>query len=171
MAMRQLQSELLDVLSMGKDDQKNIIKRLDKIIRISGIGSIEKWRNSTNNKSNSFLHELVERELSDVICFVVKEHKLNINIKRESDGWTPLQLASKKQNSEMCNLLKKIGASKVETADILERPMENQQAMNIVWLDLEMTCIENPEILECAVIITDKNLNELIRRKSFFILL
>ena len=38
--------------------------------------------------------------------------------------------------------------------------------MNIVWIDLEMTSIENPEILECAVIITDKDLRELERGKS-----
>jgi oligoribonuclease (3'-5' exoribonuclease) len=40
------------------------------------------------------------------------------------------------------------------------------KALNIVWMDLEMTSIENPEILECAVIITDKNLVELEKSKS-----
>lgn len=31
---------------------------------------------------------------------------------------------------------------------------------NMIWLDLELTSLDDPEILECTVIITDKSLTE-----------
>jgi hypothetical protein len=71
----------------------------------------------------------------------------------------------------MCDLLQELGATETMTEDVSKwSPDEDRErAMNIVWVDLEMTSIENPQILECAVIITDKDLKELERGKSFFI--
>jgi hypothetical protein len=36
----------------------------------------------------------------------------------------------------------------------------------MIWLDLELTDLEDPEVLECMVIITDKDLNEVRRVKE-----
>jgi hypothetical protein len=104
--------------------------------------------------------------LPDVVDYVIKNYDFDINIRRESDGSTPFQLAFDNQNSKMCDFLKGLGAD--ETLDDgLKWPPEKykEYAMNIVWLDLEMTSLENPEILECAVIITDKNLKKLAKSK------
>ncbi len=162
MSMKQLQTELIQLLLLGKDNQRSIIKRLDELIIKYGMLKIQSWRNFSNRKKNTLLHELVEMELLDVVRHFLKKNKFNINIKRESDGITPFQLAIQNQNIEMCNLLKQFGADQIETEDAKNK--ENK--MNIVWLDLEMTSLEDPEILECAVIITDKDLNELERCKS-----
>jgi ankyrin repeat protein len=165
MAMNQLQTDLLNLLSLGKENQNKIIKRLDQLIRENGTKLILKWRNLTNNTKNTLLHELVERELPDVIRFVMTDHKLDINIQRGSDGLTPFQLASKNQNSEMCSLLKELGAEEILTEDVSKWLSEEDKlkSMNIAWVDLEMTSIEDPVIMECAIIITDKDLNELDR--------
>jgi len=160
--MKQLQTELIQLLLLGKDNQRSIIKRLDELIITYGMLKIQSWRNFSNRKKNTLLHELVEMELLDVVRHFLKTNKFNINIRRESDGITPFQLAIQNQNIEMCNLLKQFGADQIETEDAKNK--ENK--MNIVWLDLEMTSLEDPEILECAVIITDKDLNELERCKS-----
>jgi hypothetical protein len=170
--MNQLQPELLKLLLMGKTNETNIIKRLDDLYRRFGCLQIEKWRHMTNNK-NSLLHELVEKEMLEVVRHIVLEQHFDINIRRDSDGLTPLQLASENDNSEMCDLLKELGAKDIQTEDVSQwSPDEDREkSLNIVWLDLEMTSIEDPEILECAVIITDKDLNELAAGTSFFIFL
>jgi hypothetical protein len=168
--MNQLQPELLKILSISKTNQNSIIVRLDDLFRKFGTYNIEKWRNMSNKK-NSLLHELVEKDMPDVIRHIIQEHKLDINIRRDSDGVTPFQLASKNEDSDMCDVLKELGAAEIQTEDVSKwSPDEDREkAMNIVWVDLEMTSIEDPQILECAVIITDKDLNELEKGKSSFI--
>ncbi len=170
MSMNQLQPELLKILSISKTNQNSIIVRLDDLFRKFGTYNIEKWRNMSNKK-NSLLHELVEKDMPDVIRHIIQEHKLDINIRRDSDGVTPFQLASKNEDSDMCDVLKELGAAEIQTEDVSKwSPDEDREkAMNIVWVDLEMTSIEDPQILECAVIITDKDLNELEKGKSSFI--
>ncbi|CAF1593294.1 unnamed protein product [Rotaria sp. Silwood1] len=165
MAMDQLNRELLKLLSLGNANQNSIIKRFDEVAKKFGTYSLVKWRDLSNNKKNSLLHELVDRKLPDVLHHVVRNYELDINIRRGSDGLTPLQLASLNKDQLMCNLLKQLGASEIETEDVSRwlSDEDKEKSMNIVWIDLEMTSIEEPEILECAVIITDKDLRELDR--------
>ena len=40
---------------------------------------------------------------------------------------------------------------------------DKEKNTRIVWIDLEFTCIEDPDIMEFAVIITDKHLVEIDR--------
>jgi hypothetical protein len=54
-----------------------------------------------------------------------------------------------------------------ETSEQFSRNKSNDQFLNIVWIDLEFTSFENPQILECAVIITDKDLHEIQRSKIY----
>ena len=169
MASNYLNSDLLKILTI-RNDQKNIIKQLTEVFREHGTRGIEAWHNPTDGKKNRLLHELVERDLPDVIHFVMKEYKLDINIRRDSDGHTPFQVASDKKNFKMCNLLRELGAETVEVVDCSKlqavEKEEKERSMNMVWIDLEFTSVEDPKILECAVIITDKNLNELAQSKS-----
>lgn len=118
MSMKQLQSELLKLVSLGKKNQNSIMQQLDKVITDYGYFKVKKWRNLTNSKKNSLLHELVERDLLDVIRYVVTTYNYDINIRRESDGYTPYQLASEKQNSEICDALEDLGADIMITVDV-----------------------------------------------------
>jgi ankyrin repeat protein len=168
--MQQLQTELLQLLLLGKENQKAIIRRLDQLIIDFGMTKIKSWRNFSNKKKNTLLHELVEMELIDVVRHFLTKYKFNVTIKRGLDGITPFQLAYQNQSMEMCHLLKKFGGDQMPTEDDDASSMEadKEKKMNIVWLDLEMTSLDDPQILECAVIITDKDLNELERCKSSF---
>jgi hypothetical protein len=58
--MNQLQTELIKVLSIDKENQNKIINRLDKIIVNFGRLNIIRWRNSLNDEKNTLLHELCE---------------------------------------------------------------------------------------------------------------
>ncbi len=60
MSMNQLQTELIKVLSIDKENQNKIINRLDKIIVNFGRLNIIRWRNSLNDEKNTLLHELCE---------------------------------------------------------------------------------------------------------------
>jgi hypothetical protein len=77
-------------------------------------------------------------------------------------------LAIQNKSAEISTVLKELGADDILTEDVGAWLSDDDKgkALNIVWMDLEMTSIENPEILECAVIITDKNLVELEKSKS-----
>jgi hypothetical protein len=164
--MNQLNGELLKLFTLGKMNQQKIIERLDDLFVKFGTFKIEKWRN-LSNKKNTLLHELVERDLSDIIRHVVQNYQVDINIQRDTDQLTPFQLALENNNTEMCSLLKELGAEEILNVDVAKLLLDEDRgkSMNIAWVDLEMTSIENPEILECAVIITDKDLRELERGK------
>ncbi|CAF4185820.1 unnamed protein product, partial [Adineta steineri] len=166
MSMQQLNDEIEKLFRISNKHQDSFIKRLDDLYRKFGTVSMEKWRNRTNNKNNSLLHELVEKDMPDVIEHVIREYKFDINIRRDKDGVTPLDLASVNENSNICDLLERLGATNVQREDVSKwsSDEEKEKSMNIVWLDLEMTSIEDPHILECAVIITDKHLRELTRQ-------
>ncbi len=73
----------------------------------------------------------------------------------------------------MSNQLKKLGTIEAQMADVARwsANADKEKDSNIVWLDLEMTSLKDPEILECAIIITDKDLNELVRSKLSIILI
>lgn len=167
MSMGELQADLLKFLSAGRTDQKAIIERLGRFYSEYGSKMIQKWRNASNKK-NSLLHEFVEREMSDVIQYLILDREFDKNIRRDSDGLTPFQLAQKNRSSSIVKVLLELGVEQIETDDVGSWMSDDggEKAMNIVWMDLEMTSIEDPEILECAVIITDKNLVELEKRKS-----
>ncbi|CAF1645437.1 unnamed protein product [Rotaria magnacalcarata] len=157
--MDQLNRALLKLLELGKNKQNSMIKRLDDAARDFGFINLTKWRNVSNDTKNSLVHELVERNLHEVIYHAITVLKLDINVRRGSDGLTPLQIATNAGDHQMCDLLKQLGASKVQSEDASSflSDEDREKSMNIVWLDLEMTSIVEPEILECAVIITDKN--------------
>jgi ankyrin repeat protein len=169
MSINQLQTELLKVLGLGKSNQHSIIKRLDRLYEDFGGLNMQKWRYASN-KSNSLLHELVDKEMPDVIRHLVEVRKFDINVRRGSDGLTPLQLAIKNDNSEVSAVLVDLGAVDIQTEDVSTwlSDEDKTKAMNIVWMDLEMTSLEDPEIMECAIIITDKDLHKLDEGKLYF---
>ncbi|CAF0740666.1 unnamed protein product [Adineta ricciae] len=150
-------------LAANHRDQDKFVRMLTEILREFGRATLEKWYDNKTPKKNSLLHELVEYEMTDAIRLVVTDYKFNINIKRVSDWLTPCELAAKSEKGEICDLLVELGATvaRAEGSSTWRSDDEKLNSMNIIWLDLEMTSLEAPEIMECAVIITDPNLNPL----------
>ncbi|CAF3940248.1 unnamed protein product [Adineta steineri] len=162
MSLTQLNRELLKLSLLDKNDQDSFINQLDDLFRKFGIYNIEKWRN-LSNKNNTLLHEFVEKDLPFAIRHVINKYTFDINVRRDTDGRTLFQLALDQKNKKMHNFLKELAADKISQIDVSKRQNDEdrKKSTNIVWVDLEMTSIDDPEILECAVIITDKDLNEL----------
>lgn len=98
------------------------------------------------------------------MSYLYKTYHFDLNVKRRNDGCTPLHLAAWHKKPDMFSLLLGLEADpKVknhygESCEELVAHREKLQRM--VWLDLELTELEDPEILECTVIITDKDLTE-----------
>ena len=162
MSINQVGIELLNVLKMKGRDPKDINQRVDEIYRRYGFENIERWRNQSNKK-NTFLHELVEAKMAETIQHIVTVHKFPINTERNQDRLTAYGLAIQNNYKEVCKVMEDLGAEEIETVDVNQwsADEDKEKSMNMVWVDLEMTSIEDPKILECAVIITDKDLKEL----------
>ena len=167
MSTETLDDEIQSMLEQLDDDQSTLINQLDKLVQKFGIESVQNWRNIRNKSKNALIHELVERNLTDVVRHTVSQYYLNTHIHRESDGKNPIQLAQLESSEEMLNLLDELENNPDEYNDTNddEIDVKNCNKLNMVWLDLEMTSLEDPKIMECAVIITDKYLNELARGK------
>ncbi|CAF2786733.1 unnamed protein product [Rotaria sp. Silwood2] len=165
MSMQKLTKEL-EKLFIPTYSESTITELLDNLIKRYGVLQIEAWRNMSDGSKNTLLHELVQRQYFDVIRYIVPKFNLNISITRETDNVTPFELAHSLQDWRMCNLLLEFGYDKTstDTYDHYAMKKQKEKMMNIVWMDLEFTSFDNPEILECAVIITDKDLNELERK-------
>jgi hypothetical protein len=169
MSMKDLNKKLEKTLK-SQSSQSTIIKRLDEIIEEFGIGQVNAWRNLSNNTKNTLLHELVDKKYVDVVRHVISKYNLRIFFKRELDGLTPLELARSNQDWKMFDLLIEFGDDKTlnETYEQFANKKQKDKMMNIIWIDLEFTSFRSPKILECAVIITDKELNE-IERSNIYI--
>ncbi|CAF3124557.1 unnamed protein product [Rotaria sp. Silwood2] len=164
MTLNTVKNKIEEILSQNDENQSVIINRLDKVIQEAGIDAIAAWRNLKNKTGNTLIHELVEKNCPDVVQYLVNKYKLDVNVRRESDDKTPLDLAQSKDDEEMVNILDDLNCNmmqEISNDDVSD--VDPRKRMNLVWLDLEMTSIEDPKIMECAVIITDKHLNELER--------
>ena len=143
-------------------------EEFDKIFEEFQPRLVNAWRNLSNGTKNTLLHELVEHNCLDVVRHLISKYQLRTFFKRESDGLTPLQLAHEKNYSQMKDLLMEFTDDKTSN-EINEQSLtkeEKEKMMNIVWMDLEFSSFENPQILECAVIITDKDLQQIERSKT-----
>jgi ankyrin repeat protein len=104
------------------------------------------------------------------VSHLVQTHGFNVNSQRPSDGSTPLHLAASFKQKDMLSLLIGLGSDPTIENHVNENCVEiilaRERAQNMIWLDLELTDLEDPEVLECTVIITDKDLNEVRRVKE-----
>ena len=166
--MQQLQTDLSKILRTGRENEKKAIPQLELAVSSHGTNAVNRWRNSSDPKQNGLLHELVERGWTDALIHLLERFRLDVNARRSSDGMTPLQLATEQRDEALCDALKRFGANDVLTEDVSKwfSEEEKEKLLNIAWVDLEMTSLEDPEIIECAVIITDKNLKPIERGKS-----
>ncbi|CAF0766337.1 unnamed protein product [Adineta steineri] len=155
------------LLSMKSTDEQAIIEALDQLVKDFGVDEVQRWYQPQSKHKNLLIHEFVRMGLMKTIEHAVKDLGFNINAKRESDGNTSLHLARWYKKPDVSELFQILGADitivnnygeVVEGLDQLKEKM-----MNIIWLDTELKSLDDPHILECAVIITDKHLKELER--------
>lgn len=167
MSMREFQSNILELLKYRRE-QKTMITDLRVLQQMYDVNIFKRWYNSTDVKGHRLIHELVSQQLDEVLDYALNASLLDIEARRDNDGLTALQLAEKRGYQEIKDILIKHNASTTaERVDPHEWSLDHDREaeLNIVWMDLEMTALEEPEILECAIIITDKNLVMLASRK------
>ena len=163
MSEKTLHHEMEKLLSQEEDSSESMIDKFKELIQKYGIEGIKEWRNLADKTKNTIIHELADKNCIGIIQYLVCECHFDVNIHRESDGKTPLELAQQKGLHDMICLLEDLSQNKMflPTPDEDASEPDYRRKLNIVWIDLEMTSIEDPKIMECAVIITDKYLKSL----------
>eukprot|EP01127_Copromyxa_protea_P015609 TRINITY_DN4513_c0_g1_i7.p1 TRINITY_DN4513_c0_g1~~TRINITY_DN4513_c0_g1_i7.p1 ORF type:complete len:162 (-),score=26.94 TRINITY_DN4513_c0_g1_i7:599-1084(-) len=150
------------VLATTKKSGKELVEALSQLVTDYGATAVGEWRSNSQNK-DSIMHIFVRLGLLEGVSYLVGQG-LDINAQRTEDGCTPLHLAAWFKRSDMISLLLGLGADPSiknkynENCEELILMREKQQ--NMIWLDLELTSLDDPEVLECTVIITDKDLVE-----------
>lgn len=156
-----IESAISDLRKRPRDQAK---AALDLLVADYGVEAAKEWRGSTKH-AHTLLHELVYKP--EAIEHAVAGLGFDMNLSRSSDGCTPMHLAVWQKQYETLEVLRKLGADSTiknkygETVTELIRVRDS--CSNIVWLDLELASLDDPTILECAVIITNAQLEELGR--------
>lgn len=147
------------------------IDELRKIIEVHGKDVVESWCDESNKHKHKVIHILVSRNYAKAVR-VAAELEFNLNVQRESDLCTPLHLAMFYRKKHVIETLVALGVDqtlKNRYGEACDEKYQNfvTSYQNIIWLDLELTAghydAEDGRILEVAVIVTDKDLNELDR--------
>lgn len=153
-------------------DEEQWLAALPALVAVEGIEKISQWRDNTKHKHH-LIHVATAKDFAHVLQFL-SDTGFDLNVQRDSDQCTALHLAIFYKKPLTANLLKKLGVDTTlqnsygESCDAkYEKLAETMQ--NIIWLDLELTSgfydASPARILEAAIIITDKDLNELGRGK------
>jgi len=118
------------------------------------------------------IHFAVSKNYADVVKQMVSKHGFDVNTPRDGDLCTPMHLAMWSKKGDVIETLSGLGAD-LTLKNIYGEACDNDYAAfidsknNIIWLDLELTHaprrVDVGEILEAAVIVTDKDLKELGR--------
>jgi ankyrin repeat protein len=143
-----LNDHIQSLLTMTIDNEQVIIATLDNLVKDFGVEEVQRRCVPQSRHKNLLIHEFVRLGLLKTIEHAANELGFNINVKRESDGNTPLHLAYWYRKPNIGELLKKLQANMTiannygESVNDLERTRENM--MNIVWLD-------TGQIYQCSV--------------------
>ncbi len=124
---------------MSIDDEQAIIGTLDNLVKDFGVEEVQRCCVPESRQKNLLIHEFVRLGLQKTIEHAANELGFDINVKRESDGNTPLHLAYWYQKLNIVELLKKLQADMTiinnygESVNDTEQKRKNM--MNIIWLD------------------------------------
>lgn len=154
------------------EQTENLIPALDELIATHGRDVVHSWRLNNKHK-HALVHELVRRKKGEALRHVVDTYKFDINIARSSDQCTPLHLSAWTKQPDLMKLLLELGADPTlknkygeDSSELIEI---TKKMDNMAWLDLELTHLPKDgncedSILECALVITTKNFEELARK-------
>ena len=179
----EFEQRLLALFQTKATDEDPIIETLDKLVQEFGRDKVQQWFQGQSKNQNHLIHEFVRVGWGKTLEHAVKDLGFDMNVQRQYDKNTALHLAKWYKRPEMAELLLRLGADPTIKNKYDEAPEGldelKEQMANIIWLDtgscrsfrhrafhlfrLELTSLDDPHILECAVIITDKNLKELER--------
>lgn len=151
-------------------DEEQWLSALPVLVASEGVDKISQWRDATKHK-HRLVHVATVKDYTRVLELLLAAG-FDLNAQRDSDQCTALHLAIFYKKPRTASLLKKLGVDTTlqnsygESCDAkYEKLAETMQ--NIIWLDLELTSgfydSTPARILEAAIIITDKDLNELGR--------
>jgi ankyrin repeat protein len=135
-----LNDRIHSLLAMTINDEQAIIATLDTLVKDFGVDEVQQCGVLQGKHKNLLMHEFVRLGLLKTIEHATNELGFNINVKRASDGNTPIHLAYWYGKSNVCELLKKLQADMTilnkyeESANDMERTKENMA--NIIWLDM-----------------------------------
>lgn len=139
--------------------------RLSSILVKHGVQTVNEWRAVGTKHEHALVHILTCKNRPDLMKTMATQGA-NINIQRNSDGNTPLHLAIWMKHEELQETLKSLGASLTMKNKYGESPddkmrQEMAKMQRIIWLDSEWTSLDNPELLEVAIVITEGDLREI----------
>ena|SRR3990167_1823046 len=164
---------LVQLFKSGSD-LSEVDCRIEELINKYSLSELENWRTESRYE-NSILHEAVLVKKTELLTLLVKKHNFNIDVRRGWDEGTVLHLAFWLKNQEVIDHLFTLGADpslkNTKGEDYYDFVDRLENALNIIWMDLEFDALpettftthKKPVILECAVVITDRDLNELAR--------
>eukprot|EP00808_Paulinella_micropora_P031557 g7793.t1 len=164
---REAGDELRAMLAQYRKTPAELCQALDSLILRVGAEQMQRWTDQTKHQ-HLLVHLLTIKGQAEALRHVVCTYNFDINVQRASDLSTVAHLSKWYRRETVFAALQELGADMNlrnkygETPNQLEEVMEKMK--NIVWLDLELTSLDDPEVMECAVIITDKDLNEIARR-------
>lgn len=165
-----------DMLALLALDEQSLVEELSKLINVHGKDAIEAWKDGRSKHKHRLVHVAASKNMARLLE-TLQGLGFDINTQRDSDSCTPLHLALFYKKPKAIKTLHKLGADitiKNSYGEDCSKKYETFVASfdNIIWLDLEMTngFYGGPgaKILEAAIIITDKDLNELDRGQWVF---
>eukprot|EP00927_Polykrikos_kofoidii_P004836 TRINITY_DN11907_c0_g1_i1.p1 TRINITY_DN11907_c0_g1~~TRINITY_DN11907_c0_g1_i1.p1 ORF type:complete len:413 (+),score=61.21 TRINITY_DN11907_c0_g1_i1:55-1293(+) len=168
------------------DNSPAFIEATKEWVARFGKHAVEQWRESKSKHRHSLVHLAAAKDLTDYLRFLGSEPlNFNVNVPRQSDGCTPLHVAVWYKKLQAANVLSyELNADVTVKNNYGEDCSADYQKLvdsyqNLIFLDLEMSASfynwaardppdtseanSPPRILEAAVIVTDKDLNELGR--------
>eukprot|EP00919_Chromeraceae_sp_WS-2016_P025255 GHVR01059716.1.p1 GENE.GHVR01059716.1~~GHVR01059716.1.p1 ORF type:complete len:190 (+),score=43.65 GHVR01059716.1:40-570(+) len=142
-------------------DEDEIIKQFKEIEIENDINIFKNWR-SVCKHGNTLLHICAMRGNAKVAKILIDYYKVDINELRKSDNNTAYHMSFWDDKQDMQKLLEGRNAdgeieNMYKETSISMKNEHMKSRNNIVWLDLELTSLEEDcKIMEVAVIITDK---------------
>ncbi|CAF1591806.1 unnamed protein product [Rotaria sordida] len=106
-----LNDRVQSLLLMTSDDEQAIIATLDHLVKDFGVDEVQRWCILQSRHKSLLIHEFVRLGLLKTIEHAANELGFDINVKRESDGNTPLHLAYWYGKPNIGELLKKLQAN------------------------------------------------------------
>lgn len=152
---------------------------LSDLVAAHGKDVLESWKDSTKHR-HRLIHLAVARNYSKAVTNMVEVHGFDVNIARDSDQCTPMHLAMFYKKAATIDALRGLGPdltlkNKYSESCDAKYAAYIESFHNIIFLDLELTHGhyeglpggtregQVAEILEVAVVITNKDLEELGR--------
>lgn len=161
----------LDRLGAQIPDQQEWMNLLAKAIEQHGIDKVSAWRDQGKHKQ-AYVHLAVSKGYDQILMWM-QDMGFDLNAQRGSDLCTPLHTAIFYKKRRCADTLIRMGVDRDVKNQYGETCGDTYQKFvdsyhNIIWLDLEMTqgfyeTWKGCKVLEAAIIITDKDLNEIER--------